>query len=118
MSNTMRVQRPGPCPERKSGVRAIGQVPQVEAVDLLEQFAEGFSALIDQALAFLRRCLCRVAYRAAWMKILSLPGERRWPLGGEPAKILLHRNGRGAEIRNCLAAYIFAISRQHDRRLN
>src|ERR1700726_1598021 len=73
--------------------------------------------MIEQALAFLRGGLRRIADGAASVQVLGLPGERRRPVRGEPAVVLFHRDPGGTKIRDRLMPYVLLESRQHDRGL-
>jgi len=53
--------------------------------------------VVEQLFALFGGGLRRIANRAARMQILRLPGERRRPLRGQPAKILFDRDGIGPE---------------------
>src|SRR5579862_393281 len=92
-----------------SGLGAVGQKLEIEPVDVIEQFAEGFRALIDQAFAFFGGSERGIAHRAAWVQVLGLPGERRRPLRGEPAEVFLHRNRRGTKIGDRFALHLCAV---------
>src|SRR6516162_5920733 len=71
----------------------IRQRFRVEFVDVGEQFAKGARAGINQALAFLRGSLCRIAHGSGRVKVLRLPGERRGTIGREQMIILRRRHG-------------------------
>src|SRR5262249_39773343 len=72
-------------------------------------------AVLDQLLALLWCREPRIAHRAAWMKILRLPGERRRAVRGEPAIFLFHRNARRRKVGDLVLVYVLGIARQHDR---
>src|SRR3954466_7064703 len=88
---------------------------RVEFIDVGEQFAERARAVIEQLFALLDGGQSRVADGAAFMKILSLPRERRRPLRREPAILVLHRDTGGTKIRNRILAHSLRIARQHHR---
>src|SRR5579871_1481495 len=95
-----------------SGARSLRQQAHVEFIDVLEQFDERARAVLDQALALLRRCLGRIADSTAWMKILCLPCKRRRAMRGEPAILLFHRDARGRKIGDLVLAHMLGKSRQ------
>src|ERR1700728_3385573 len=75
-----------------SALRAGRKRCRIEFVDVSEQFAKCARAVVEQQAALFRRGLRGIAGGAAGVKILGLPGERRRPVRGQPAIILLHRN--------------------------
>src|ERR1700749_2528260 len=89
----------------------------IKPVDIAEQFAKRARAVIQQALAFFRGGLRRIADGAAPVQVLGLPGERCRPVRGQPAIVLLHGDSGGTKIRDRLVSYVLLVSRQHDRGL-
>src|ERR1700686_255884 len=94
----------------KGGVRAAQKPLHVEVIDLGQQFAERARAVIEQAFAFLRGSLRRIADGAAWMKILRLPRKRRRPMRGKPAIFLFHGDAGGEEIGDLALPDMLGIS--------